>query len=157
MPAKAGACGWPGSCQPGVPAATHSVATTLRTAGTGEPVDSAATRFGIRALTFDADRGLLVNGFPVKAKGVCNRQDFAGVGTAVPGRVQAFRVAQMQEHGVDAWRTSHNPPNPELLDALDDAGMLVTNENRNFGSHSTWLADFADMVKRDRNHPSVVW
>ena len=157
MPGKPGPCGWPGSCQPGVPAAMYSVTTTLKMFATGNPVDSEVTRFGIRSLTFDPDRGLLVNGFAVKAKGMCNHQDFAGVGTAVPDRVQAFRVAQMQAYGVNAWRTAHNPPNPELLDALDDAGVLVMNENRNFGNHSTWLADFAAMLKRDRNHPSVVW
>ena len=52
---------------------------------------------------------------------------------------------------------SHNPPNAELLDALDAAGFLVMNENRNFGNHSTWYSDWRDMILRDRNHPSGVF
>ena len=155
MPQNARACGWPGSCANG-PAAMYSVATAL-VHGNLTVDETLGTRFGVRDLAFDPDRGLLVNRVPVKAKGMCNHQDFAGVGTAVPDRVQAFRVAQMQAYGVNAWRTAHNPPNAELLDALDDQGFLTMNENRNFGNHSTWRADFADMIKRDRNHPTVVW
>ena len=98
---------------------------------THDVIDVCNTTIGIRSIVHSPDRGLLVNGRPVKAKGMCNHQDFAGVGTAVPDRVQAFRVRAMAKVGVNAWRMSHNPPNPELLDELDNAGMLVMNENRN--------------------------
>ena len=155
MPQTAELCGRPNACLPGVPAAMYSTTSALLLAG--RQVDRTTVRFGIREFRFDPNNGLYVNGFAVKVRGMCNHQDFAGVGTAVPDRVQAFRVAQMQRYGANAWRMSHNPPNPELLDALDAAGILVMDENRNFGNHSTWLSDFKDMIRRDRNHPSIVY
>lgn len=80
------------------------------------------------------------------------------MGTAVPDRLQNFRVRLMQDIGVNAWRMSHNPPNVELLDALDRAGMLVMDESRNFGNFSQWYKDWADLIRRDRNHPrSACW
>ena len=59
---------------------------------------------------------------------MCNHQDFAGVGTALPDRIEDFRVAKLQSFGANAWRMSHNPPNPELLDAADRRGLLVWDE-----------------------------
>ena len=144
----------PSSAQQRVAALYTVVSTLLRD---GVAVDSVNTTIGIRRVSHDAARGLLINGAAVKAKGMCNHQDFAGVGTAVPDRLQAFRVRAMAAHGVNAWRMSHNPPNAELLDALDRAGMLVMDETRNFGHHSTWLRDWEDMVRRDRNRASVIW
>jgi len=87
---------------------------------------------------------------------MCNHQDFAGTGTAVPDRVNEFRVQKLIEMGGNAWRMSHNPPNPELLDITDKLGMLVWDENRNFADNNQYLQDMADMIRRDRNHPSVV-
>ena len=75
-------------------AALYTVVSTLLHSGAA--VDSVNTTIGIRAVTHDPARGLLINGVAVKAKGMCNHQDFAGVGTAVPDRLQAFRVRQMQ-------------------------------------------------------------
>ena len=121
-------------------------------------VDRYETRFGIRTLAFDPDRGLLLNGTPVKVKGTCNHQDHAGLGVALPDAMQHYRVRKLQEMGCNAIRTSHNPPTPELLDACDELGMLVLDETRMLSSNPDGLAQFSNMVRRDRNHPSVfVW
>ncbi|HTS62966.1 MAG TPA: beta-galactosidase GalA [Candidatus Acidoferrales bacterium] len=124
----------------------------------GNIVDRYETRFGIRELKFDAAQGFLLNGKPVKVKGTCNHQDHAGVGAALPDAVQSFRVRKLQEMGCNAIRTSHNPPTPELLNACDELGMLVLDETRMLSSNPEGLAQFENMVRRDRNHPSVfIW
>ena len=87
-----------------------------------------------------------------------NHQDHAGVGVALPDAVQYFRVRKLQEMGCNGIRTSHNPPTPELLDACDELGMLVLDETRMLSSNPEGLAQFENVVRRDRNHPSVfVW
>ncbi|HEX3892818.1 MAG TPA: beta-galactosidase GalA [Terracidiphilus sp.] len=121
----------------------------------GEVVDRHETPFGIRSLRFDPQNGLFVNDKPVKLKGTCNHQDHAGVGAAVPDAVQYFRVRKLQEMGCNSIRTSHNPPTPELLNACDELGMLVFDETRMMSSNPEGLNQFADLVRRDRNHPSV--
>lgn len=124
----------------------------------GAVTDRYETRFGIRDLKFDADKGFLLNGKPVKVKGTCNHQDHAGLGAALPDAVQYFRVRKLQEMGCNAIRTSHNPPTPELLDACDELGMLVLDETRMLSSNPDGLAQFENMIRRDRNHPSVfIW
>jgi beta-galactosidase len=121
----------------------------------GKAVDRYETAFGIRSAQFDADRGFLLNGVPVKLKGTCNHQDHAGVGVALPDAVQYYRVRKLQEMGCNSLRTSHNPPTPELLDACDQLGMLVMDETRMMSSNPEGLSQFENMVRRDRNHPSV--
>jgi len=121
----------------------------------GEVVDRYETRFGIRTVTLDDERGLFLNGKSVKVKGTCNHQDHAGLGTALPDTVQYYRVRKLQEMGCNALRTSHNPPTPELLDACDQLGMLVFDETRMMSSNPEGLSQFANLVRRDRNHPSV--
>jgi beta-galactosidase len=124
----------------------------------GTITDRCETRFGIRALRFDPDNGFFLNDQPVKVKGTCNHQDHAGVGVALPDALQRFRIRKLQEMGCNALRTSHNPPTPELLDACDELGMLVLDETRMLSSNPEGLAQFENMVRRDRNHPSVfVW
>jgi beta-galactosidase len=118
--------------------------------------DLCRTPFGIRTVQFTADKGFLLNGKWRFIKGVCNHQDFAGVGAAVPDRVQEYRVAMLKEMGCDGWRTSHNPVNEELLDECDRQGMMVMDETRRFGKYSEPLSDLKAMMLRDRNHPSVV-
>jgi beta-galactosidase len=125
-------------------------------ASAGKVTDQVETEFGIRTVAFDPDKGFLLNGKPYAIKGTCNHQDHAGVGVALPDRLQYFRVAKLKEMGSNAYRTAHNPPTPELLAACDRLGMLVLDENRRLGSdslHMSWLEQF---VRRDRNHPSVV-
>ncbi len=121
----------------------------------GAITDRYETRFGIRSLKFDPEVGFLLNGKPVKVKGTCNHQDHAGLGVALPDAVQYYRVRKLQEMGCNADRTSHNPPTPEFLDACDELGMLVMDETRMMSSNPEGLAQFEDLVRRDRNHPSV--
>jgi beta-galactosidase len=121
----------------------------------GRPVDRYETPFGIRSIHFDAQRGLLLNDAPVKLRGTCNHQDHAGIGVALPDSVQASRVRTLQSMGCNSLRTSHNPPTPELLDACDQMGMLVFDETRMMSSNPEGLHQFENLVRRDRNHPSV--
>jgi beta-galactosidase len=121
----------------------------------GTIVDRYETRFGIRSLKFDAEKGFFLNGNSVKVKGTCNHQDHAGLGVALPDAVQYYRVRKLQEMGCNAIRTSHNPPTPELLDACDELGMLVMDETRMLSSNPDGIAQFENMLRRDRNHPSV--
>ena len=118
-------------------------------------VDRFETRFGIRTVAFDAEKGFLLNGTVVKLKGTCNHQDHAGVGAAVPDAVQYYRIRKLQEMGCNSLRTSHNPPTPELLDACDELGMLVFDETRMMSSNPEGMNQFANLVRRDRNRPSV--
>ncbi len=121
----------------------------------GAVSDRYETTFGIRTCTFDGEKGFFLNGKSVKLKGTCNHQDHAGLGAALPDAVQYFRVRKLQEMGCNALRTSHNPPTPELLQAADELGMLVFDETRMMSSNPEGLAQFENLVRRDRNHPSV--
>src|SRR5271157_5141711 len=121
----------------------------------GEVVDRYETPFGIRTVSFDAEKGFFLNGKSVKLKGTCNHQDHAGLGAALPDAVQYYRVRKLQEMGCNSLRTSHNPPTAELLNACDELGMLVFDETRMMSSNPEGLSQFANLVKRDRNHPSV--
>ncbi|MBV9470694.1 MAG: DUF4982 domain-containing protein, partial [Abitibacteriaceae bacterium] len=129
-------------------------------------VDTVTTPFGIRTIRFDAEQGFFLNGKPVKLKGTCNHQDFAGIGTAMPDHVLYWRIRKLKEMGSNACRMSHNPPSPELIDACDRLGMVVMDENRHLGDTFNGktpsgtpyedLSELAAMVKRDRNHPSII-
>jgi beta-galactosidase len=143
-------------------------------------VDETTTTFGVRTLRFDPDKGFFLNGTPMKFKGVCIHHDAGCLGAAVPDKVLERRLRLLKELGVNAIRTSHNPPAPELLDLCDRLGLLVKDEafdeftpakNKwvngwNVGQPShfgyaelfdRWsVTDIQDMVRRDRNHPSVI-
>ena len=122
----------------------------------GAVVDAENTTLGLRRTHFDSRAGFLLNDVPTPIRGACNHQDFAGCGVAVPERANAFRVARLKEYGFNAWRTSHNPVNPELLDAMDAQGMLALVELRTFSNSSQAVQDAVDMVLRDRNHASSI-
>ena len=122
----------------------------------GQTVDRLVTEFGIRTVQFDPAKGFLLNGRPYVLKGTCNHQDHAGVGAALPDRLQYFRIQRLKDMGCNAYRTSHNPPTPELLEACDRLGMLVMDENRLLGSDAANLDRLEQLVRRDRNHPAVV-
>ena len=121
----------------------------------GKLVDRKETDFGIRTVGFDATNGFLLNGKHYELYGTCNHQDHAGVGAAIPDALQEFRVKKLKEFGCNAYRMSHNPPTPELLDACDRLGMLVMDESRLMGSDSANMKKWGDEIRRDRNHPSV--
>lgn len=112
--------------------------------------------FGLRTACFDPERGFLLNGVPVKLKGVCMHQDHAGIGVALFDGIQEYRLKKLQEMGCNAYRTSHHPPTPELLDACDRLGILVMDETRLMSSSPEDLGQLRAMVRRDRNHPSVI-
>lgn len=112
--------------------------------------------FGVRQAYFDKDKGFILNGKQTKLKGVCLHQDHAGVGAAIFDGLNDYRLGKMKEMGCNAIRTSHNPPTPEFLDACDRLGFLVMDETRLFSSSPEDIRTLKSMVKRDRNHPSVV-
>src|SRR6202008_5052176 len=118
-------------------------------------VDALTQRFGIRSLRFDAAQGFFLNEKHVKVQGMCNHQDHAGVGSALPDYLQYYRIRLLKDMGVNGYRTSHNPPTPELLDACDSLGMLVLDENRLLNRSPEYINQFEQLIKRDRNHPSV--
>ena len=132
----------------------YRVETTIRQ--NGVIVDAVQTTFGARDIRFDGATGFYLNGQPLKLKGTCNHQDHAGVGVALPDHVQEFRIRKLKEMGSNAYRCSHNPPTPELLDACDRLGMLVMDETRRMDSTPDGLAQMESIVLRDRNHPSVI-
>jgi len=132
----------------------YSVRTVVRRGGAD--VDKVFTRCGFRTLRFDPDKGFFLNNRPLKLLGTCNHQDNAGVGVAVPDSIWDFRVRRLKEMGSNAYRCAHNPPAAEFLDACDRLGMLVMDENREFGSSPENIRQLDWMVRRDRNHPSVI-
>jgi len=136
--------------------------------------------FGVRRIEFDPAHGFMLNGAVTKIKGVCIHQDGGSLGVAIPIQVWERRLRELKALGVNAIRTSHNPPAPEFLDLCDRLGFLVMDEafdeytpgkNKwvvgwNQGNPSTFgyneffaewsVRDISDMVRRDRNHPSIV-
>jgi len=136
----------------------HPVLYTLETNifEDGNLLDSLSTTFGFRKIEFTADKGFLINGIPTKIRGLANHQDFAGVGVAVPDSLQKFRVGKLKEMGANGWRTAHNPPTPALLDECDKQGMFVWDENHRNKIEGQFIDDLRFMMRRDRNHPSIV-
>ena len=122
----------------------------------GRITDVYETTTGLREVAFTADRGFLLNGQPLKLKGVNMHQDHAGVGAAIPDALQAWRIRQLKAIGCNAYRASHNPMTPALLDICDREGMLVIDENRLSGINDEQLRLLELMIRRDRNHPSVI-
>ena len=132
----------------------YRLVTTVRSGDT--VLDRTETSFGIRTIKWDSDQGFFLNGRRVELKGVNLHQDHAGVGVAVPDALLAYRFTRLKAFGVNAIRFSHNPPAPEVLDACDRLGLLVLDENRRTGTTDEILGELAAMIRRDRNHPSVI-
>jgi beta-galactosidase len=122
----------------------------------GQVTDYDETTFGIRSIRFDPDLGFFLNGKNVKIKGTCSHQDHAGVGIAVPDRIHSDRVALLKQMGSNGWRTAHNTVAPEVLDACDLQGMMVMAETRLMASTPEGLSELERMIRRDRNHPSII-
>ena len=122
----------------------------------GKVTDCYLTTTGIRDIAFDAEKGFLLNGQPLKLKGVNMHQDHAGVGAAIPDALQAWRIKQLKAFGCNAYRASHNPMTPALLDVCDREGILVIDENRLMGINEEHLRLLERLIKRDRNHPSII-
>jgi beta-galactosidase len=113
------------------------------------------TPFGVRTVSIDSTNGVFINGQHVWIQGMCNHQDMAGVGSALPDRLQYYRIERLKEMGCNAYRSSHNAPTAELLNACDQLGMLVLDENRRLGTNAEPLGELSRQIRRDRNHPSV--
>jgi beta-galactosidase len=120
----------------------------------GKLVDQQKIRFGLRTIEIKPN-GVFLNGNHVKLQGVNCHQDHAGVGSALPDYLQYYRIRLLKNMGVNAYRTSHNAPTPELLDACDSLGMLVMDETRLLNSSPEYMDQFERMIKRDRNRASV--
>ncbi|CAJ2505507.1 Uu.00g129010.m01.CDS01 [Anthostomella pinea] len=144
------------------------VAMTTLTGSNGTVIDTYSTRFGIRSIEYVAEQGLLVNGEHVYLQGTCNHHDLGSLGAAFNYRATHRQLEMLQEMGVNALRTSHNPPAPEFLEMADEMGFVVMDE-----LFDVWLepkvtndynvlfadwheADLRSFLRRDRNHASVV-
>ena len=144
----------------------YSVVTTILQAG--RVIDRTETTFGIRTIKFDVEKGFLLNGERVKIQGVCDHHDLGALGSALNERALERQLEILKEMGVNAIRTSHNPPAPELLDLADRMGFVVMDEafdawrrgkkkNDYHLLFDDWHEkDLRAQVRRDRNHPSVV-
>ena len=140
----------------------YTLLTTVRSGG--RVVDRYETPFGIRDIRYDPDHGFFLNGRRVMMKGGDVHQDAGSLGTAIPDRALERRVQIMKDMGFNAIRCSHNPPARGFLDACDRIGVLVVDESFDkwkSGYYERWYdewwrEDLGSMVRRDRNHPSIV-
>jgi beta-galactosidase len=120
----------------------------------GNIVDTYETTFGVRTVEINRN-GVFLNGKLCPVKGTCNHQDFAGIGVALPNKINWYKLKLLKEIGSNGYRCSHHPPTPELLDMCDSMGMLVLDENRHLSSSEENLKDWETTLYRDRNHPSI--
>ena len=125
--------------------------------------DEVSVTFGVRRAVFKAGGGFELNDVPLQIRGFCNHETFGGTGSAIPPRVNEYRIATLKRMGANGWRGAHEPPAEDLLDAADSLGFLMWVENREFGQEvdgylpqEQTLQNIADMVKRSRNHPSII-
>jgi len=133
-----------------------------------DTLDQYTTPFGIRYFRFDAKKGFYLNGKHIKIRGVCDHHDLGPLGAAINTRAIQRQFEILKGMGVNALRTSHNPPAPEVLELADQMGILVMDEafdmwkipKRKYDYHLDWdkwhKRDLQDMVLRDRNHPSII-
>ncbi len=134
----------------------------------GQKMDSYTQSFGIRTVSFSADKGFLLNGKSVLLKGGCLHHDNGFLGAAAIDRAERRKVALMKANGYNAIRCAHNPPSEAFLNACDELGMLVIDEftdmwesyknPQDYSVHfkEYWKKDLTDMLLRDRNHPSII-
>jgi beta-galactosidase len=120
----------------------------------GNLIDTYETSFGVRTIEFNRN-GFFLNGKLYPVKGTCNHQDFAGIGVALPDKINEYKLKLLKAMGSNAYRCSHHPPTPELLDMCDKMGLLVLDENRVLSSSEDGIKDLTTMLYRDRNHPSI--
>lgn len=140
-------------------------------------IDECSQKFGVREISFDKDKGFLLNKEKLTLKGVCLHHDGGCVGAAVPKEVWRRRLLKLKAMGTNAIRLSHNPSDISLLDLADELGFVVLAEafdewenmkGKEFGSNThesrgysewftyVWRDDLSSLVKRDRNHPSII-
>jgi len=120
----------------------------------GDVIDTYETVFGVRTIGINRN-GVFLNGKLYPVKGTANHQDFAGIGVALPDKINEYKLRLLKQMGSNAYRSAHHPPTPELLDMCDSMGLLVLDENRFLNSSEEGLKDLSTMLYRDRNHPSI--
>lgn len=120
----------------------------------GKLIDRQVLRFGIRTVEVKTD-GVFLNGKHIKLQGVNCHQDHAGVGSALPDYLQYYRIRLLKNLGINSYRSSHNPPTPELLDACDSLGMLVMDETRLLNSSPEYMDQLERLIRRDRSRTCV--
>lgn len=136
----------------------------------GKETDREESALGIRTFSFDADRGLVLNGKELKIRGVCNHHDLGALGAAFNESAARRQLEMLKKMGCNGIRTSHNAPASALLDLCDRMGFIVMDEafdmwakkKTDFDGHLDWAEwhkrDLEDLILRDRNHPSVfIW
>jgi beta-galactosidase/beta-glucuronidase len=133
----------------------YTLTASLVDASTNLTVDSVNITIGLRDINWEAaGGGFALNHEPVHLRGFSHHEDFGGVGVAVPDRINLFRANALRSVGGNTWRTSHNPYNPVVYDLMDATGILCWDENREFTTRDT--GNMLTLVRRDRNHPSVI-
>jgi beta-galactosidase len=138
------------------PESPNLYAAVVTVESNGKPRDAERVSFGVRTVVFDADKGFFLNGKSVRIKGTCNHHDHAGVGAALPDRLQWYRVAVLKDMASNAVRTSHNMPTPEWVEACNRLGMMMMCETRMMSSNPEGMAQLELMVKRYRNSPAII-
>ena len=133
-----------------------------------EVIDTYVTTTGFRSFRFDAQKGFSLNGKSMKINGVCEHHDLGCLGAAINEDAIHRKLTILKEMGVNAIRCSHNPPAPELLNMCDTMGFIVMDESFDMWPRKKTQNDYArffdewherdlaDLVKRDRNHPSIL-
>lgn len=134
----------------------YTLVTRIYKTDTGELIDETEDTFGFRTFRFDSQRGFILNDRQIKLKGVCSHQDFGITGKAVPDNIYEYRIDMIKEMGANAYRTSHYPHAEATMDALDKNGILVMDETRWYESTDEGISQLETLIKRDRNHPSVI-
>ena len=134
----------------------------------GKVVDTATTKTAFRDVRFDARKGFFLNGESMKINGVCEHHDFGCLGAALNEDALHRKLTILRDMGVNAIRSSHNPPAPELLNMCDSMGIMVMDESfdmwrrkKSNGDYARFFdewhqRDLSDLVKRDRNHPCII-
>ena len=134
----------------------------------GKVVDEYYTNTGVRSFRFDAEKGFFLNGKNMKINGVCQHHDMGCLGAAVNEDALYRQLKMLRDMGANAVRCSHNPPAPELLNMCDTMGLIVMDESFDMWHRRKTKNDYArffdkwaerdltDLVRRDRNHPSIL-
>lgn len=133
----------------------------------GKPIEVLTHNLGFRSICLHPDQGFIINGIKLKLKGVCEHHDLGALGAAFNKTALAHRLKLLKEMGVNAIRTAHNMPAPELMDLADRMGFLIISEAFDMWERpktsydyarffKDWVAaDVRSWVLRDRNHPSL--
>ncbi len=132
----------------------YSAVVTLTSDGKLRDAENVA--FGVRTIHFDVNKGFFLNGKRTTVQGTCNHQDHAGVGVALPDRLQYYRAAVLKAMGCNAVRTSHNMPTPEWVEACDRMGLLMLCETRTMSTDPGAMEALSAMIKRYRNSPAII-